>query len=130
MSLPLSGKGGNTHCGVRRRQKKEKKNIIIFSNRIRRFHPSPRECSQWHRGNYGKEESKLWIRFDTVPSSAGLVLLFSDMICQSERLMDGLCPKPDRRGHSTAIWMLLHAKLCTCIAYRHHRPLGTYAHSA
>lgn len=92
----VSGKGGNTHCGVRRRQKKEKKYIIIFSNRIRRFHPGPRECSQWHRGNDGKEESKLWTRFDTVPSSAGHVLLFSDMICQSERLLDGLCPKPDR----------------------------------
>lgn len=110
---------------------RENKFRTVLSNRIRRVHSDPKECSLWHRGIYGKEESKLWTGFDTVPSSAGHVLLFSDMICQSERLLDGVCPKPDReeanRRPSGGFCTRSHVNVQRTVIIA---PLGTYAHSA
>lgn len=104
---------------------------IVLSNRIRRVHSDSKECSLWHRGNDGKEESELWTRFDTVPSSAGHVLWFSDMICQSERLLDGVCPKLDReeaiRRPSEGFCMRSHVHVQRTVIIT---LLGTYAHSA
>lgn len=66
-----------------------------------------------------------------MPSSAGHVLLFSDMICQSERLLDGVCPKLDReeaiRRPSKGFCMRSHVHVQRAVIIA---PLGTYAHSA